>query len=79
MKFFGVISLRNERPTCAIPNGTFWRLVSWMWAKSTNMPCAVSGRSHTCAALSSVGPTNVRNIRLNARASVKSLAPQFVQ
>ena len=31
------------------------------------MPCAVSGRRYTIAALSSTGPMNVLNIRLNMR------------
>ena len=34
------------------------------------MPCAVSGRRYTTAALSSTGPMNVLNIRLNSRGSV---------
>jgi hypothetical protein len=58
-KLPGVISLRNDFPICAMPNGIFWRLVRWMVAKSTNMPCAVSGRSHTTAPSSSIG-TGVR-------------------
>ena len=44
MKFPGVISLRNDLPICAIPNGTFFRDVCCTAAKSTNIPCAVSGR-----------------------------------
>jgi hypothetical protein len=44
MKFPGVISLRNDFPTCAIPNGTFLRAADWICTKSTNIPWAVSGR-----------------------------------
>ena len=44
MKLPGVISLRNDLPICAIPNGSFLRAVAWIRAKFTNMPCAVSGR-----------------------------------
>ncbi len=43
MKLRGVISLRNDLPICAMPNGIFTRPVSTMALKSTNMPCAVSG------------------------------------
>ena len=43
MKFPGVISLRNALPIWAIPNGIFLRWAADR-AKSTNMPCAVSGR-----------------------------------
>jgi hypothetical protein len=42
-KLPGVISLRNDLPIWAMPNGGFLRLVRWIVAKSTNMPCAVSG------------------------------------
>ncbi len=38
------ISLRNDLPCCAIPKGTFTRVVSSTFLKFTNMPCAVSGR-----------------------------------
>jgi hypothetical protein len=44
MKLPGVISLRNDLPICAMPNGIFLREVCWTSAKSTNIPCAVSGR-----------------------------------
>ncbi len=44
MKFPGVISLRNDFPIWAIPNGSFFRLAAWTVTKSTNIPCAVSGR-----------------------------------
>ncbi len=47
MKLPGVISLRNDLPICAMPNGTFFRLLDWICAKSTNMPWAVSGRRYT--------------------------------
>ena len=43
-KLPGVISLRNDLPTWAMPNGGFLRDVSSTFAKLTNMPCAVSGR-----------------------------------
>ena len=43
-KLPGVISLRNDLPTWAMPNGGFLRLVCSTLAKSTNMPWAVSGR-----------------------------------
>src|SRR3954464_3435542 len=77
-KLPGVISLRNDFPTCAIPNGGFLRVVLRTFMKFVNMPCAVSGRRYTSAAESSTGPANVLNIRLNWRASVKeSLDPQL--
>ncbi len=34
-KLPGLISLRNALPTCAIPNGTFFRLVSFTFRKFT--------------------------------------------
>ena len=43
-KLPGVISLRNDLPICAMPNGGFLRVVVWTFAKLTKMPCAVSGR-----------------------------------
>ncbi len=44
MKLPGVISLRNDLPTCAIPNGGL-RRANWSTClKSRKMPCAVSGR-----------------------------------
>ena len=43
-KFPGVISLRNDLPIWAMPNGGFLRLVANTLAKFTNMPWAVSGR-----------------------------------
>src|SRR5262249_53836323 len=77
-KFPGVISLRNDLPICAMPNGGFLRVVVCTFWKLTKMPCAVSGRRYATDASSSTGPTYVLNIRLNWRASVKeSLAPQF--
>src|SRR5205814_6017886 len=79
-KFPGVISLRNDLPTWAMPNGGFLRVVCSTFMKLTNMPCAVSGRRYAVLAASSTGPTNVLNIKLNARASVnESLAPQLGQ
>ena len=78
MKLPGVISLRNDLPICAMPNGGFLRVVVCTLAKFTKMPCAVSGRRYATEASSSTGPTKVLNIRLNWRASVnESLAPQF--
>src|SRR5438105_2963611 len=72
MKLPGEISLRKPLPICAMPNGTRCRELLSTLAKLTNMPCAVSGRSHTWAAASSTGPTNVLNIRLNCLASVSA-------
>ena len=43
-KFCGVISLRNDLPTWAIPKGGFFRVVWSTLAKLVNMPWAVSGR-----------------------------------
>src|SRR3954453_20325179 len=78
MKLPGVISLRNDLPTWAMPNGGFLRDVSRMFLKLRNGPCAVSGRRYTSAPAPSTGPAKVLNIRLNWRASVKlSFAPQF--
>src|SRR6266571_5188976 len=68
-KFPGVISLRNARPCCAMPNGTRTRVELMTFLKSTNMPCAVSGRRYTADEESSTGPTCVLNMRLNIRAS----------
>ena len=44
MKLPGVISLRNDLPTCAIPNGGFLRENCRTFLKFTKIPCAVSGR-----------------------------------
>ena len=44
IQFCGVISLRNDLPTWAMPNGGFFRDVLSTLAKLTNMPWAVSGR-----------------------------------
>jgi hypothetical protein len=43
IKLPGVISLRKDLPCCAIPNGTFTRLVWNTFLKFTKIPCAVSG------------------------------------
>ncbi len=43
-KLPGVISLRNDLPIWAMPNGGFLREVSSTFLKFTNMPWAVSGR-----------------------------------
>ena len=70
-KFPGVISLRNDLPTWAMPNGGFLRDVSSTFLKLRNMPCAVSGRRYTSWPAPSTGPAWVLNMRLNCRASVK--------
>ena len=44
MKLPGVISLRNDLPTCAIPNGGLRRAYWSVVLKFRKMPCAVSGR-----------------------------------
>jgi len=44
MKLPGVISLRNDLPCWAIPKGTRTRVELMTFLKSTNIPCAVSGR-----------------------------------
>src|SRR5881397_2551543 len=51
MKLPGVISLRNALPICAMPNGTFCRVLCCTLRKFTKMPCAVSGRRYTVRAL----------------------------
>ena len=55
-KFPGVISLRNDLPTWAMPNGGFFRDVSSTFLKLMNMPCAVSGRRYTSWPAPSTGP-----------------------
>src|SRR5919106_6683664 len=77
MKFPGVISLRNDLPFWAIPNGSFFRVAAWTVAKSTNIPWAVSGRRYTSWAWSSTGPMWVLNMRLKLRGSVNLSLPQF--
>ena len=75
-----MISLRNDLPICAMPNGGFLRVVVCTFEKLTKMPCAVSGRRYATEASSSTGPTKVLNIRLNWRGSVnESFAPQLGQ
>jgi hypothetical protein len=44
MKLPGVISLRNERPAWAMPNGSLRRMDWSTFSKLTNIACAVSGR-----------------------------------
>ena len=44
MKLPVVISLRNDLPICAIPNGGFTRANWSTFLKLMKMPCAVSGR-----------------------------------
>ena len=72
MKLPGVISLRNDLPTCAIPNGGFLRENCSTFLKLMKMPCAVSGRRYAVAPDSFTGPIVVSNIRLKSRASVRS-------
>jgi len=79
MKFPGVISLRNDFPTCAIPNGSLRRVVCWTLSKFTKIPCAVSGRNQATDAESSTGPTKVLNMRLKFRGSPSVLWPQLGQ
>ena len=43
-KFWGVISLRKDFPTWAMPNGGFLRVDWSTLRKLTNIPWAVSGR-----------------------------------
>ena len=74
-----MISLRNDFPICAMPNGIFLREVCCTIAKSTNIPCAVSGRRYAVLDSSSTGPMWVLNIRLNWRGSVNRFWPQFGQ
>ena len=73
MKFPGVILLRNDLPIWAIPKGTFLRLTCWIVAKSTNIPCAVSGRRYTVFSASSIGPMFVLNIRWKLRGCVNAV------
>ena len=72
MKLPGVISLRNDLPTWAIPKGGLRRAYWSVVLKSRKMPCAVSGRRKTVEPASLTGPIVVSNIRLNSRASVRS-------
>ena len=44
MKLPGVISLRNDLPIWAMPNGGFLRAKPSVVLKARKMPCAVSGR-----------------------------------
>ncbi len=71
-KLPGVISLRKLLPIWAIPNGGFTRIDEVTFLKLTKIPCAVSGRRNAREASSRTGPTNVSNIRLNSRGSVRS-------
>src|SRR5258708_3885203 len=41
MKLPGVISLRNDLPTCAMPNGSFLRIDCWTLSKFTKIPRAL--------------------------------------
>ena len=44
VKLRGLISLRNDLPICAMPNGTLMRVEFTTLVKLAKMPCAVSGR-----------------------------------
>ena len=65
VKLPGVISFRNALPIWAMPKGSFLRVELTTLVKLTKMPWAVSGRRYTWLAVSSTGPMNVLNIRLN--------------
>ena len=56
IKLPGVISFRKDLPTCATPNGSFLRVVLWIFWKLTKIPCAVSGRRYNSLLVSSVTP-----------------------
>ena len=53
------------------------RLTCWIVAKSTNIPCAVSGRRYTVFSASSIGPMFVLNMRWKLRGWVNAVCPQF--
>ena len=72
MKLPGVISLRNDLPTWAIPNGGFLRANCRTFLKLTKIPCAVSGRRKIAEPSSWTGPMWVSNIRLKLRGSDSS-------
>src|SRR3954468_19097333 len=72
VKLRGLISLRNDLPIWAIPNGTLIRVEFTTFWKLAKMPCAVSGRSQVFEPESATGPSVVSNIRLNLRAGVSS-------
>ena len=72
MKLPGVISLRNDLPTCAIPNGGFLRANCRTFLKLRKIPWAVSGRRKTREPSSATGPMWVSNMRLNMRGSDSS-------
>ena len=67
-----MISLRNDLPVCAMPNGGLRRASCMTFLKLMKMPCAVSGRRYAGELPSSIAPTCVSNMRLNWRASVRS-------
>ena len=71
-KFPGVISLRNDLPICAMPNGGLRRASCATFLKLTKMPCAVSGRRYASDEVSSTAPRCVESMRLNWRGSVRS-------
>ena len=66
MKLPGVISLRNALPICAMPNGTFCR-VALLHVQEVHDRCPAPspGAGRPTDALSSTGPMNVLNMRLN--------------
>src|SRR5262249_32640691 len=72
VKLPGVISLRNDLPVWAIPKGSLRCVESITLRKLTKMPWAVSGLKKTTDEESSMAPTLVLSIRLNARGSVSS-------
>src|SRR5437868_4826923 len=74
---FGVISLRNALPICAIPNGILTRVVDITFLRLTKTVCAVSGRRYALEDSSAAAPTCVLNIMLNWRTSVQAFLPQW--
>ena len=80
MKLPGVISLRNDLPIWAMPNGGLRREVVCTWAKLTKMPCAVSGRRYATEPASWVGPRWVWSMPENCLGSVNApFVPQCGQ
>ncbi len=56
MKLPGVISLRNDLPVWAMPNGGFLRAAVMTFLTLTKMPWAVSGRRYASPSSLSTGP-----------------------
>src|SRR5215204_5189804 len=75
IKLPGVISFRKDLPICAIPKGTFTRLVCNTFLKLTNIPCAVSGLKYATFSGLLTGPVYVSNIRLKGLTGAKSRPP----